>query len=1059
MSGELRVVDARDRREREACAYAAVRELLAHGRCVAWIVPTRDIVLALKRRLADTGAGLLGVEIATLEDWARGRWALYGDDRTWIGGLQRKLLAKRVLDQGKWKCPSLHSTGMADSLADIVRAGAGLAAFEGWEAGNATGDGRTELTSAQRELMDACKGYFELVQAQDLIEPGSTMHELTARMPEAGWQHLVVDGCWSLEGAAIELVAQACGHAGATLVGCLGANAACEAEKQVVRQIKEVAGALGVKASHIGGAEFLARTPQAGQEGEPAVPVAGPSPARSPELVALTDALFGEGTASPITPTGALRACLPAGHYAEGELLARQIGQLTDADDIAPRDIAVVTRRPMELAQALAGPLSEHAPRGIALAVSSTEKIAHSHAGAFALAWARLLEATQSNPDAPAPDLRTLASDLARNPYMRTPTSMTFKLDRTWRRNRMTSARDYVRDLVAQLEVQHKGTDAACAGASEMGTPDEEAPRNAPSPNAPRDLAWVLDMLAARAPQPTSPDDAFERACIASIARGVSEWRSLMGAGPDSDALAWLLDTLSVPQGWVSVPSSDIAAQQQARALQASPNAVRVVGMGEMDALETRATVLCDLTADTYPLRERVDVKSTLWQALGLSAGTGQIAQLRRMFHTAIEATGDIVVVERVLADEEAKPLRPCALLEELVDCYRADPSCLDDLDRTTGLPTSGIIPCMGLGEEKFAQLASIITYAPALVSCRPPVFELADPSLASLLAKPDATWSPSSLEALINCPMRWLHERKLPSDSLDIPFGDPRSRGTFCHLVLERFHDLLGERTGIARIMAETPRQVWEDVLNESFEYACGAQLEAERPLIPITELEKARLRGYRNDLVKCLEREQYMPEGFVPARNEWEFGQEDGTPVTLGGIRIRGVIDRIDINEEKQAALVVDYKGGLQAGHGPVLPKTRRGAEDDSPVALDPLPRHSQIIMYMAALCQTEPALNLAGGLYVSYKKPACAGFLDMRQVGFIGDDKTAYLQRKTCVPLDGPDGTPGIEVVMARVEEAVKEAVAPLREGRVIASPRFGKDSCSFCPLAGSCPKEAK
>ena len=65
-------------------------------------------------------------------------------------------------------------------------------------------------------------------------------------------------------------------------------------------------------------------------------------------------------------------------------------------------------------------------------------------------------------------------------------------------------------------------------------------------------------------------------------------------------------------------------------------------------------------------------------------------------------------------------------------------------------------------------------------------------------------------------------------------------------------------------------------------------------------------------------------MPEGFVPQTSEFEFGQDSQTPVTFGGVRIRGSIDRLDVNPEDNAVLVVDYKGGLQKGHGPVLPKT---------------------------------------------------------------------------------------------------------------------------------------
>ena len=443
----------------------------------------------------------------------------------------------------------------------------------------------------------------------------------------------------------------------------------------------------------------------------------------------------------------------------------------------------------------------------------------------------------------------------------------------------------------------------------------------------------------------------------------------------------------------------------------------------------------------------------SLWQALGIAAGPGQVAQLRRAFRSCLEAAHNVMVVERVLADEEAKPLRPCALLEELVDCYRDDPSDIDGLDRTTGLPVSGDIDAMGMGEETFAQLASPVTYAPALVRCDPAVFELADPELGASLANPDTLWSPSSLEALINCPLRWLHERKLPSDGLDVPFGDPRSRGTFCHLVLERFHDLLGQRTGITRITADTPREVWADVFDESFQYACDAQPQAERPLIPITELEKARLRDYRYRLVRCLEREQFMPEGFVPTYNEWKFGGESGT-VTFGGVRISGIIDRIDLNPQTDSVLVVDYKGSLHKGHKPVQPK-----KTDDLSTLDPLPQHSQIIMYMAAVQQLMPERNLAGGLYVSYKKPECAGFLNMAHSGLVPEERGFYLQRKYCVPFEGIDGTPGVELVMARVEQAAAEAITELREGRVVARPRFEKDSCSYCPLAGSCPREAK
>ena len=1049
MPGRLEIVSAHDRYERSACAYAVVQKMLRQGRRVAWIVPSRNIALAVKRHLADAGKGPAGVEVATLDTWAGGRWALYGDGRAPIGNLQRRLLVKKALEQGDWSSSSLRSTGMVSSLASIVRVGAGLDAFENACAQGMPAPADTQLTPAQLELLQAAKAYFALAQSHGLIEPGSAMRKLAACTPEAGWPHLVIDGCWNLEGAALALVGETCTHAGVTLVGCLEDNAAFEAECHVAKQIEGLATEAGVEVTFRAGADLLA--------------AAGASldSARSPELIQLTNTLFSEGDSTHVTATGALRACLPAGRYVEGELLARQIGQLVRVDGIAARDIVVVAHDPLETARALGGPLSEHAPRGIALAVCGAEKLALSHASAFVLAWMHLLEAEKTRTDEPAPDLRAQVSDLARNPYMHIPLAEALKLDRDWRGLRMTSAHDFAQALRAQLTVQDQnGQDETTPAdpdgtASAATTPADphEAAADTEGMATPKDLDSVLALLEARLPQPLSPQDQFERACAKALVRGVETWRALMGSAPSADDLAWLFECISAPVGWVNVPTSDIGAHKQARVLQANPNAVRVVRPGEADALEAHAVILCDLTANVYPLRERVDAKTSLWQALGIVSGPGQIAQLRRTFRSCIEAARDIMVVERVLADEEAKPLRPCALLEELVDCYRDDPSDIDGLDRTTGLPISGDINAMGMGEETFAQLASPVTYAPALVRCDPAAFELADPALGASFASPDTLWSPSSLEALINCPLRWLHERKLPSDDLDIPFGDPRSRGTFCHLVLERFHDLLGQRTGITRITADTPREVWADVFDESFQYACDAQPQAERPLIPITELEKARLRDYRYRLVRCLEREQFMPEGFVPTYNEWKFGGESGT-VTFGGVRISGIIDRIDLNPQTDSVLVVDYKGSLHKGHKPVQPK-----KTDDLSTLDPLPQHSQIIMYMAAVQQLMPERNLAGGLYVSYKKPECAGFLNMAHSGLVPEERGFYLQRKYCVPFEGIDGTPGVELVMARVEQAAAEAIAELREGRVVARPRFEKDSCSYCPLAGSCPREAK
>ncbi len=1046
----LTIIDASDRDGRASAALARVLELQARGERVAWIVPTADMALALKRRLADAGLPLPGVELTTAEGWVTGRWTLWGDGRKAASGLQRLLYARKALLETPSTCPSIQSSGMLGCLRDVVRSGAGLPAFQ------AQPDASEGLSAAQRELMEAARGYFDLVRRDGLIETGEAAGLLAASMPDPGWAHLVVEGAWGLHDVYIELFGAAAAHAGVTYVGCLGGNGAFALERRAAELVEAAARARGCEVVRVGAtacaeadaatcddvAGACAGTSPDGVCDSPDGPAGPAAPRRAPELVQLAEALFAPERRPAVRPTGALRACLPAGRYAQAALLATQIGRLVDEDGIAPRDIVVAAADPQEMAASLAGPLSEHAPRGIAVATAASTPVLASHVGRFVVQWARLLQAAWVAPEEPAPSLCALASDLARNPLLGLPQSRALKLDRRWRSWRLTSASDYVNDLLGAL-----ASDGVGQGQDADGPAGQ---RGASVLEGPRDLAWVMALAQERLPRARTPEAALECGVWDALSKLIDEHMRVVGRDPRPDELADLLDMMAAEQGWCAVPVSDIAAQRQARALQASPNAVRVVRLADLDAMRARAVVLCDFTADAYPLRERVDAKSSLWDALGLPAGPGQVDLLRHRFRAALECACDVVVVERVLADEDAQATRPCALLEELVDCYRDDPSDLGALDRATGLPKSGAIASMGMGEEEFARLASPVTYAPALRPCAPAAFELDDEELAGLLGA-DAVWSPSALELLISCPMRWLHERRLPTRSLDAPFSDPIAQGTFCHLVLERFHVELGEQTGVARIMPGMCRADWAESFARAWDQAVSAQRTQERPFVAIDEVESHKLQGVRRRLLDSLDCEALLPAGFIPQGHELAFGDDE--PVWLGGARIHGVIDRLDVNAENGSVLVVDYKGGLTGGHMPVPVK-----KGEDPLLVDMLPLHSQILMYLAAVRQTMGDKPLAGGLYVSYAKPMCAGFVDASLMGGLSDDKRAYLNRAACEARPAPDGTPGVEALLARVDGAVRDALAELAQGRVTARPRFGKASCDHCPLADHCPRRA-
>ena len=1022
----LTLIDALDRDARAATALARVLEAQARGERVAWIVPTADMALAAKRLLADAGRPLAGVEITTLQGWVQGRWTLWGDGRKTVNGMQRLLYVKKALLQTPSTCPSIQSRGMLGCLRDVVRSGAGLPAFEG---ASALPEG---LSRAQGELMQSARGYFELLRRAGLVETGTAAGLLAAGMPEPGWAHVVAEGMWNLGDVYIDLLGAAAAHAGVTLVGCLGDNGAFALERRAAGLLEEAARARGCEVVR----------ERAGEAGAGAcaasIPAAG---ARSPELEQLAGALFSPERRPAVQATGALRACLPAGRYAQAELLARQIAQLVEEDGIAPRDIVVAAADPQALAAALAGPLCEHAPRGIAVAVSAPSPLQGSQVARFVTQWRRLCEAAWIDPDGPAPDLCPLAADLARNPLMGIPRERALKLARNWRSWRLTSASEYVNDLLAAM--------GSVGGQAAVDVDADGAPA-APAHMGERDLAWVLGMAQERLCASRTPEADFERGAWAAILRVAQAYLDILGCDPKADELVDLLDMVSVEDGWVGLPSSDIAAQRQARVLQASPNAVRVVRLADLDALRARAVVLCNLTADTYPLRERVDAKVSLWEALGLTAAPGKVALLRHRFRAALECAGDVVVVERLLADEDAQATRPCALLEELIDCYRDDPSDLGELDRATGLPTSGCIAALTLGEEAFSQLASPATYVPALLGCPAPALELDDAQLADVLVARDAPWSPSALESLVNCPLRWFYERRLPTRSLDAPFADHMAQGSFCHLVLQRFHEELGRQTGVPRIMPGMDRASWEGAFACAWDEAVDAQRQVERPFVAVGEMEAHKLQGVRRRLLDALECERFLPQGFIPRAHELAFGDDE--PIELGGVRIHGVIDRIDVDEEAGTLLVVDYKGSLGPGHGPVQP-----TKDQDPLSVDILPQHSQILMYLAAARRLMPEKYLAGGLYVSYSKPVCAGFVDVRLMGGLSEDKRDYLNRGCCEARPAPDGTSGVEALLERVGCAVREALDELAGGVVAARPRFGKDSCQYCPVAQTCPRK--
>jgi RecB family exonuclease len=191
-------------------------------------------------------------------------------------------------------------------------------------------------------------------------------------------------------------------------------------------------------------------------------------------------------------------------------------------------------------------------------------------------------------------------------------------------------------------------------------------------------------------------------------------------------------------------------------------------------------------------------------------------------------------------------------------------------------------------------------------------------------LADKDEIFSPSQLETLANCPMRYLFEHIFGLKSLE-ELGAEVSRremGQHVHAILRNFFEALeDEKKNVAEMGLNRAFSLAEEVANEYFrahsfldklefyefqkrEFLAGLESGADAP---------AGSREREGIFAQLLRFEEREFQDTYPAGMEYEFGQEGEAPVVLGKTRIRGYIDRFDIlKEDADKVFVYDYKTG---------------------------------------------------------------------------------------------------------------------------------------------------
>lgn len=185
--------------------------------------------------------------------------------------------------------------------------------------------------------------------------------------------------------------------------------------------------------------------------------------------------------------------------------------------------------------------------------------------------------------------------------------------------------------------------------------------------------------------------------------------------------------------------------------------------------------------------------------------------------------------------------------------------------------------------------------------------------------------FSPSQLETLANCPMRYLFEYIYGLKSLE-ELGEevPRKEmGQHFHAILRDFFERLEEdgknvreigldgAFALAREVADAYFRGHPFLNNlEFFEFQKREFLSGLEETQPNAVEGSEEREGIFAQLLRFEQREFHDK---LPAGLEYGFGQEGETPVVLGRTRIRGYIDRFDIMKENAERVhIYDYKTG---------------------------------------------------------------------------------------------------------------------------------------------------
>lgn len=179
--------------------------------------------------------------------------------------------------------------------------------------------------------------------------------------------------------------------------------------------------------------------------------------------------------------------------------------------------------------------------------------------------------------------------------------------------------------------------------------------------------------------------------------------------------------------------------------------------------------------------------------------------------------------------------------------------------------------------------------------------------------------FSASQLEEYAKCPFRYFINRVLALETIEEPTEEIEAFeiGSLIHSILFKFCTEMNDKGILLRSCSEKDFKSAEKLLYKIAE----EKVNKIKFSSPLSFFEKEKIFGINGKkensiLYNFLLTERESEEGFAPEYFEYAFGnlaKSNAIPsIEVDGIKLRGKVDRIDINKEDKTFKVVDYKLG---------------------------------------------------------------------------------------------------------------------------------------------------